>query len=410
MIVLGWLGLVGFGLAALYSCTVPFQTADGVVPATVSRSVFLSQLTWVGLGAAVALTCAAIPFRFFETFAYLIYAVAVVALVLVFVIGAERGGSRRWLELGPIAIQPSELAKVALVCALSRFYAARRQRGTAMLLLGTVILALPMFMLVLKEPDLGTSLVFLALPGPMLFWAGARPNLLFAIASPLLGAFVMFYGQQVLHSTLPWVFYVIGLMTLLFFARIYLVQSILLIGANLVTGLSIPLVWERLRSYQQARILSFFNPGEADLLGHGYQAMQSKVAIGSGGILGKGYLHGSQKGLAFLPERHTDFIFSVVGEEFGLIGATLVLALFALLLHRAIRVAEQARRPFASMLAIGVATYFFFQALVNIGITVGLLPVTGLPLPFLSKGGSSMLTSCLMIGLLMNVSARWSEV
>jgi rod shape determining protein RodA len=189
----------------------------------------------------------------------------------------------------------------------------------------------------------------------------------------------------------------------------YMLQSLFLISANVLTGLSIPLVWERLHSYQQARILSFFTPAEADRLGSGYQALQSKVAIGSGGVLGAGYLRGSQKGLAFLPERHTDFIFSVVGEEFGLWGSLLVIGLFAVLVHRAFRIAVLAKRPFAGAIAVGIATYFFFQVFVNIGITVGILPVTGLPLPFLSKGGSSMLASCMMIGLLLNVSARWSE-
>jgi rod shape determining protein RodA len=401
---------MAFGLAALYSCTVPFQTVDGVVPATVARSVFLSQLSWVGIGVIVAALCMALPIRLFESFAYLIYAIAVVALALVLVIGDERSGSRRWLEIGPLAIQPSEAAKLAAICVLARFLAMRRERGTAFLLLGCIALIGPLFVLVLREPDLGTSLVFLAFPVAMLFWAGARATLLIAIASPLLSAFVMFYGQQVLDSTLPWALYIIALMTMLFLARTYLLKSGALIAANVFLGLSTSIVWDHLRDYQRARILSFLSPGETDLLGHGYQAMQSKVAIGSGGLLGKGYLHGSQKGLAFLPERHTDFIFSVVGEEFGLWGASLVVLLFALLVHRAIRIATTARRPFASLLAIGVGTYFFFQAVVNIGITVGLLPVTGLPLPFISKGGTSMLTSCAMMGLLLNVSRRWSEV
>ena len=187
-------------------------------------------------------------------------------------------------------------------------------------------------------------------------------------------------------------------------------QSLILMGANVVVGLAVPLVWARLKLYQQARILSFFDPTDSDRMNYGYQTFQSKVAIGSGGFLGKGYLHGSQKGLAFLPERHTDFIFSVIGEEFGLIGVWAVLGLFMLLIARSLRAARISRRSFGAMLAVGVASYFCFQVLVNIAITVGLLPVTGLPLPLLSKGGSSMLVSCMMVGLVLNVSARWSEV
>jgi rod shape determining protein RodA len=267
-----------------------------------------------------------------------------------------------------------------------------------------------MFLLVVREPDLGTALVYPALAVPMLFWAGVPARLLLALLSPVLSAVIMFIGQETIRDVWPWVLYVIALMVLLYFARLYILQNLLLMGSNLVTGLAIPLVWEKLQPYQQARILAFFSPSDADRLGYGYQTFQSKVAIGSGGLVGKGYLEGSQKGLAFLPERHTDFIFSVIGEELGLLGALAVLALFLLLVVRALRVAEISKRSFGSMIAVGVAAYFCFQAMVNIAITVGLLPVTGLPLPLLSKGGSSMLTSCIMLGLLLNVSARWSEV
>jgi rod shape determining protein RodA len=408
--IVAWFGLVLTGLAALYSCTVDFKTAGEVVGSTVSRSVFYSQLTWVGIGVAVAAIALAIPFRFFETFAYLFYGIAIVSLIALFVVGTERVGTNRWLVVGPFSVQPSELAKAAMIFALARFLAARNGRRPIVMVIGVVFLVMPAFLLVLKQPDLGTSLVFLALAVPMLYWAGVRASFLLALFSPVVSALVMFYGQQLHDSTWPWVVYVLLLLSVLFFSRLYMFQSIALIIANVAMGLSIPLVWAKLKPYQQARILTFFKPEEGDQLGTGYQAFQSKVAIGSGGMLGKGYLQGSQKGLAFLPERHTDFIFSVVGEEFGLLGAIVVLGLFSALIYRAVRIAVQVKRPFGSGLAIGVATYFAFQALVNISITVGLLPVTGLPLPFLSYGGSSMLASCLMVGLLLNVSARWSEV
>ena len=269
---------------------------------------------------------------------------------------------------------------------------------------------MPLFLLVVREPDLGTALVYPALAVPMLFWAGVPARLLLALVSPFLSAGVMFLGQQALGGVWPWVSYVIVLAIVLYFARLYIVQNLLLMGTNIVTGLAIPLVWEKLKPYQQARIVAFFSSDDSDRLGYGYQTFQSQVAIGSGGLLGKGYLDGSQKGLAFLPERHTDFIFSVIGEELGMLGAVAVLSLFLLLIVRSLRVAEISKRPFGSLLAVGVASYFCFQALVNIAITLGLLPVTGLPLPLLSKGGSSMLVSCVMVGLLLNVSARWSEV
>lgn len=405
-----WGALVTIGLAAVYSCTVDFQSSAEIVPSTVSRGVFFSQLTWVIIGAAVAFSCLLVPYRHFEALAYLAYALAVVLLVAVLLIGDEAGGGRRWLALGGFSFQPSELAKVALILALGRFLAGRNDRSPLLLVGGAIAFVVPLFLLVVREPDLGTSLVFPAIAVPMLFWAGVPARLILALVSPVLSAVVMFSSQQALVAVWPWVLYIIALLVLLYFARLYIVQNLLLVGSNLVTGLAIPLVWERLQPYQQARIVTFFSPSESDRLGYGYQTFQSQVAIGSGGLFGKGYLEGSQKGLAFLPERHTDFIFSVIGEELGLVGAMVVLCLFLLLILRALRVAEISKRPFGGMIAVGVASYFCFQALVNIAITVGLLPVTGLPLPLLSKGGSSMLVSCIMLGLLLNVSARWSEV
>lgn len=407
---LAWGLLVVFGLAAVFSCTVDYQAADEIVPSTVPRAVFHGQLMWAVLGALVMLVTVLIPYRYFENFAWPAYALSLVLLVLVLVVGAEAGGGRRWLSFAGLSVQPSELAKVAYIFALARFLSGRSSRSPMLLVLGAALLMIPPTVLVAREPDLGTSLVFVALTVPMLFFAGVSARLLLALATPALSAFVMFSSQQVLDAVWPWVLYVIVLMGVLYASRLYILQSLVLMGANVIVGLAVPLVWARLKTYQQARILSFFDPTDADRLNYGYQTFQSKVAIGSGGFLGKGYLEGSQKGLAFLPERHTDFIFSVIGEEFGLWGVWLVLGLFLLLIARSLRAAQVSRRNFGAILAVGVASYFCFQVLVNIAITVGLLPVTGLPLPLLSKGGSSMLVSCVMVGAMLNVSARWSEV
>lgn len=408
--ILAWTGLLLLGLTAVYSCTVDYQSTHEIVPSTVSRAVFESQLTWAIVGVVVAGICVLLPFRHFEALAYVAYVLALILLVAVLVVGTEVAGGKRWLAFGGFTIQPAELAKVALVLALARFLSARRGTSAPWLVAAAVGLVLPFFVLVFQEPDLGTAIVFPALAVPMLFWAGVSARLLLALASPVISAAIMFSGQQVVGGVWPWVLYVIVLLGVLYTSRIYLLQSLTLMGTNVITGLAIPLVWDRLQPYQQARILSFFDPTDADRLSYGYQTFQSKVAIGSGGLFGKGYLEGSQKGLAFLPERHTDFIFSVIGEEFGLVGAWLVLGLFLLLIGRALHVAAKSKAPFASLVAVGVASYFAFQVLVNIAITLGLLPVTGLPLPLLSKGGSSMLTSCIMVGLLLNSSARWSEV
>jgi rod shape determining protein RodA len=215
----------------------------------------------------------------------------------------------------------------------------------------------------------------------------------------------MFYSERVLEQPWPWGVYMVLVMAVLYLARRSLGASVLVLACNIAAGLGIPLVWARLQVYQQERILTFFDPGR-DAMGTGYQAIQSKVAIGSGGLFGTHYLQGTQKGLAFLPERHTDFIFSLAGEELGLIGAVTMLALFLLLVLRAVDIATQVRRPFASLLAIGVASYFTFHVAVNVSITTGLLPVTGLPLPLISYGGSNLLVSSLMVALLLNLSVH----
>jgi rod shape determining protein RodA len=180
------------------------------------------------------------------------------------------------------------------------------------------------------------------------------------------------------------------------------------VAINLVVGIVTPQVWNHLKPYQRQRIATFLDPA-ADPYGAGYQIIQSKIAIGSGQALGKGFLHGSQKALAFLPEQHTDFIFSVVGEETGFFGAAIVTLLYFILIYRGIRIAHHARNRFASLLAIGLTSIFLYHVLVNICMTVGLAPVTGLPLPLLSYGGTSLLTSFLQIGLIQNIAMRWRE-
>ena len=180
------------------------------------------------------------------------------------------------------------------------------------------------------------------------------------------------------------------------------------VGANLGVGLFLPIVWGNLKAYQQRRLLNFLDP-EVDKLSAGWQVFQSKIAIGSGGLTGKGYMEGTQKALEFLPAKHTDFIFSVLGEEMGLAGALFVLFLFAVLIYRALVIAAKAKSEFASTVCLGIAAYFFFQVVTNVAMTVGMAPVAGIPLPFLSYGGSSLVVSCFFVGFLLNCSVRWYE-
>lgn len=398
--------LVLYSLALLWSVTEPLTGAYSEMRVDVPKSVFWRQLMWICISWAAIGVVSRVPLRYLENISWPAYLGVVLLLAVVLLIGPEVAGSRRWLALGPMRLQPSEFGKVALVVLLATWLGRRVEVGSRVgATLGSMVLAMAPAVLVLREPDLGTSLVFLAIWLGMIFWYGISGLLLLTALSSSISAVIMFYSESILEQPWPWAVYLLVLMAVLYLVRGGILASGLMLGANIAAGLGIPLVWTRLQPYQQDRIITFFDPSR-DEHGTAYQAIQSKVAIGSGGLFGTHYLQGTQKGLAFLPERHSDFVFSVAGEELGLLGAGTMLVLFLLLVMSAVRVAMEVRRPFASLLAIGVASYFTFHVVVNVSITTGLLPVTGLPLPLISYGGSSMLASSLMVGLLANLSVH----
>ena len=400
-----WLLLCLISLAVLWSVTEPVRGPYEQTDPGVAKAVFWRQFVWMLGSWAAFLVAAKVPLRYLEQTSVLWFLASVLLLVLILAVGPRIGGARRWLVLGPLRLQPSELAKVAFVLMTAKLLGTAvgegRRLGPAVL--SFLLMAVPM-VLVLREPDLGTSLVFLAIWLGTIFWFGMPGILLIGAGSIVLSAAIMFYSD-IGGKAWPWGVYLIVVIGILYLAPLTTTVRITLLGTNVAAGIGIPFFWERLKPYQQDRLLAFFDPSR-DQFGTGYQAIQSKVAIGQGGLMGTGYLAGTQKGLAFLPERHTDFIFSVVGEELGFVGAVVVLGLFAAIILRGINHAEAARRPFASFLAIGVVSYFTFHVVVNVAITTGLLPVTGLPLPLLSYGGSNLLASSLMLGLLLNVSSR----
>jgi len=295
-------------------------------------------------------------YRRVERSAWVIYAVALLMILAVPFVGRVGGGSRRWITLGPMSIQPSEFMKLGLVIVLARWFSrgpggARGLRDAFVPLVLTVVPGIA----VLAQPDLGTVAVMAIVAVTMLMLGGIRLRWLALLASPVV--------------------------------------------------IAAPLLWGHLKPYQQQRILTFLNP-EGDPLGAGYHVIQSIIAVGSGEVWGKGFLHGTQNRLQFLPEQHTDFIFSVFAEEWGFAGALLLLALYLAILLRGFFIATRSRDMFGVLVCGGVLALLFWQAAVNIGMTTGTLPVVGIPLPLFSYGGSSLLSFLIGIGIIMSVQMR----
>ena len=317
----------------------------------------LRQMAWAGIGLVGMLAALSFDYHWLERYGYFIYGGALFLLIVTGLVGTSGGGARRWLSIGPASLQTSEFAKLALVIGLARYL--HRQVGDRALALRAlvvpILLVVPPAALILKQPDLGTVVVLAFAAGAVLFVAGLRLRLVVVVLAVLLPV--------------------------------------------------APHIWHHLKPYQQRRILTFVDP-QADPLGAGYHIIQSKIAIGSGELQGKGFLKGTQNRLNFLPEQHTDFIFAVFAEEWGFIGGCVLICFYAALLLRCFMVATRARDAFGLLLAFGLTAAIFGQVLVNMGMATGSLPVVGITLPFLSYGGSSLLSSMLAIGMLMNISMR----
>lgn len=390
---LATLGLIVIGLATVYSAT--------SIPGA-HQGLWAKQMVWFGVAFGVAWLVAIIHYRFYDSMSWPLYIVSLLLLVAVFAVGVERLGAKRWIELGPLQFQPSEIAKLATTFVLARFFDhSRLDLRKIRWWLPPLVISLVPFALVAKEPDLGTASSFPAMLVAMYFWAGMPLGQLLLGLSPIFNVALFFLTGNV------WWF--VGMFTgLLAFARPRLVVLVAMLLINGAVAVTLPKIWNHLHDYQKRRIETFLNP-EQDPSGSGYQVIQSKIAIGSGGLTGKGFLKGSQKALAFLPMRHTDFIYSVVGEEWGLFGSLTVLLLYGIVIFRGFRLASIARDGFAGLMAIGITTALFFHIMVNMLMTIGWAPVTGVPLPFLSYGGTALIVNCVQIGLLQNVALRRRE-
>lgn len=386
------LGLLAIGIIAIYSAT--YNSGSALLKQNYER-----QLIWAAIGMILFFGMAVLHFKYYQAFAYIFYGFSIVLLLLVLAMGKMGGGAVRWISIGGAKFQPSEWAKLFTIFALARYLSdnVNQIRSPKVLVTSFAIGLLPMF-LIFEEPDLGTSLVFAAIIPSILFWADVSPLALFLIAAPFLTmlASFNFYSFSAV---------VILLVGVLYFVKRPLLFSIANVLLNLFVGIMTPFLWNSLHVYQQKRILTFLGL-VSDPRGLSYQIIQSKVAIGSGGLWGKGFLHGTQTQLRFLPAQHTDFIFSVIGEEFGFMGAMVVLFLFGLLIYRGFKISASAKNNFAGLVGIGITTMFLYHAVVNIGMATGIMPVTGLPLPFVSYGGSFLLVSMASMGVLANISMR----
>ena len=343
------LTILVLGLTNLYSATL--QKGGGV------HSYFYHQAAWIGIGLIFMVIAIAINDEFYRENAIIFYIISLILLILVDVYGMITSGAQRWIRLGPISLQPSELAKISLILVLGCYYEAKESIDILplrSLILPFILVALPAG-LILKQPDLGTALLLVLIFLSILLYEGIPRKVFFALTLSGLGV--------------------------------------------------LPLLWRHLKPYQKARLLTFVDPNK-DPLGAGYHIIQSKIAVGSGGLWGKGFLKGTQCKLEFLPEHHTDFVFSVLAEEWGFVGSVVTILLLFILVLWGLEVARNARNRFGEVVAVGITAMFFWQITINIGMAIGIMPVVGIPLPFLSYGGSGMLTNLFAMGILMSIRMR----
>lgn len=340
------------GLAILYSAVTAGYEGTGI------HYLFKKQGIWMGTGFGIMMASLIIDLRNFDKLNLLLYLTCVGLLISTFLFGDLGGGSRRWLVIGFLRVQPSELMKIALIISLASIYSSSVSQGGLGFrdLIKPAVLCLIPFVLIVNQPDLGTGLLLLLIAGSITLFVKVEKKVILTLAG---------------------------------------------IGVSII-----PLVWfVGLKEYQKMRILTFLDPGK-DPLGAGYHIIQSKIAIGSGMLTGKGFLKGTQNALSFLPEQHTDFILSVLAEEWGLAGCGVLLLLYFILLFWGLNIAYNCRNMFGSILAFGITVMIFWQIFINIGMVMGLMPVVGVPLPLFSYGGSSVVTNMVGFGILLNISMR----
>ena len=381
---------------------------DGLLIASTQRQVNYANWYqhWItaGVGVIVALLLARVSLPKLRPLLAPIYGLTVISLVAVRMIGTTALGAQRWISVGGVHVQPSEFAKLAAILLLAAVLDRHPVERPVDFVRPLAVISLP-WLLVFIQPDLGTSLVFGALLLMMLYWSGMPFEWLVLLLSPLMTA--------LLAGLFPWGLAMWIPLTMVIAYRSLPWKRVTLAFVTLVQGttaLITPWLWQNgLQQYQRDRLVLFLDPTK-DPLGGGYHLLQSTVGIGSGGLFGTGLLQGQLTKLRFIPEQHTDFIFSALGEETGFLGTVLVVVGFVLLMWRLLQIARQARTDFESLVVVGVATMLMFQVVVNIFMTIGLGPVTGIPLPFLSYGRSAMIVNFIALGLCLSVARRSRRV
>ena len=359
-------------------------------------STYVKQLIWISLGFFLVISLQWFRVQFLHEYAYHFYVILILLIISTYFMPVI-GGSQRWIFIGSLSVQPSEIGKLLLVFTLARLISDFQGKITEVSLLSfTLILALVPSILVFNQPDFGTAIVYAFIAIPMLYWGGVSMFYIFYIIAPFISIISAF-------DLIAFSIWMLILIIVIYFHQSKILLSLINFLINISFGVLSPFIWNNfLYNHQRERILTLFNPMR-DPQGAGYQVIQSITAIGSGGVWGRGLGKGTQTQLRFLPVRDTDFIISVIGEEMGLIGIILIMILFFMMLYWIISYAGTISNKFSSLTLIGFSSILFIHLIVNIGMTVGLLPVTGLPVPFISYGGSFLITCFIMLALANNI-------
>ena len=352
---------------------------------------YIKQFIWIIISMLILFFLLKTPNAVIDISIFPIYTITILLLIWVLFL-PEIKGSHRWINLGIVNFQPSEFAKLFTILTISKLISKPLLSDGQILLRAFTVTIVPVI-LILLEPDLGTALTFLVILFSILIVSDLPKFYLILIVSPIL---------SITFSFSIWIFIIYALLLIYFLYRSNLDKVIIgfVVALNTFIFFITPIFWNSLKDYQQNRILTFINPMR-DPFGAGYQIIQSKIAIGSGGLFGKGFLMGTQKNMNFLPEHHTDFIFSVIGEEFGFFGCTFILLLYFLFLYKIAKSIRKIKRKEYRFVSVGILAYLTFQIFINIGMNLGIVPTTGIPLPFLSYGGSNLLINVTAIGFIL---------